>query len=217
MKQLFTLVVGAALVAGCADRGPVEVSSQLAVTPGIDAAAVVSSPGIKVMTYNVYYGTNADPLLTVTDQNQIPFLAAGVWALQATNFPERAGALAAEIAQQRPHLVGLQEAALYRIQDPSDFSFFPPNAQDTVFDFLQLLVDSLAAHGAQYVVASADATTSIDPRVSCCLRAQLARRRPFDRSDQSCPPAPDGTPGRNPPQPPTLNRTHRLGERRPGR
>lgn len=163
MKQLFTCLVGAALVAGCADREPVGVTSQRALGPGLDAAAVVSTPGIKVMTYNVYYGTDASPLLAVTDPNLIPFVAAGVWGLlQATNFPERAGALAAEIAEQRPHLVGLQEAALYRIQDPSDFAFYPPNAQDTVYDFLQLLIDSLAAHGAQYAVASADATTDLE-------------------------------------------------------
>lgn len=164
MKRLFTIMVGAALVAGCADRGPVDVPSQRAVGPGLDAAVVAGSAGIKVMTYNVYYGTNAEPLLAVTDPNQIPFVAVGIWALaQQTNFPERAGALAAEIAKQRPHLVGLQEAALYRIQSPGDAaSGGTVAATQVVYDFLGLLVDSLAAHGEQYVVAAADATTDIE-------------------------------------------------------
>jgi hypothetical protein len=156
MKRLFTLMVGAALFAGCADRGPVDVSSQRAVIPGFDATAVAGSSGIKVMTYNVYYGTNADPLLSVTDPNQIPFVAVGVRALlDTTNF--------AEIAKERPHLVGLQEAALYRIQSPGDAALGGTEpATDTLYDFLALLVDSLATHGVQYVVAAADATTDIE-------------------------------------------------------
>jgi hypothetical protein len=160
MKKLFTLMLGATVVAGCVDRTPTDVSSSRSAVAGLDAAAG-SGPGITVMTYNVYYGTDAEPLLAVTNPDDIPFVAAGIWALEdTTNFPERAGALAAEIAKQRPHLVGLQEAALWRIQSPSDFGATP--ATDVVYDFLALLVDSLAAHGQSYVVAAANATTDIE-------------------------------------------------------
>jgi hypothetical protein len=159
MKRLFTLLLGATVVIGCVDRTPMDVSSNRSAVAGLDAAAG-SGPGITVMTYNVYYGTDPEPLLSVTDPNEIPVVAIPIWALaQQTNFPERAGALAAEIAKQRPHLVGLQEAALWRVQSPSDLA---TPATDVVYDFLALLVDSLAAHGQSYVLAAANATTDIE-------------------------------------------------------
>jgi len=163
MKKLFTLMLGAAVVVGCADRSPTDVSSYGTALSGLDAAAA-RGPGITVMTYNVYYGTDPEPLLAVTNPDDIPFVAAGIWALEdTTNFPERAGALAAEIAKQRPHLVGLQEAALFRIQSPGDAAFGGTvPATDTVYDFLALLVDSLAAHGEPYVLAAVDSTTDVE-------------------------------------------------------
>lgn len=73
----------------------------------------------------------------------------------ATDFPARAGVLAAEIVAASPALVGLQEVELYRVQQRSDFQQNPlPNAQQVVYDFLQILQDSLAARGASYAVAA---------------------------------------------------------------
>lgn len=163
MNRFFGLALGATLLAGCAGRGVTDVSFQRVGQPDLDAARLGGGPGLTVMTYNVYYGTDPEPLLTAAPQD-IPFVAAEIWALaQQTNFPERAGALAALIAKQRPHLVGLQEAALYRIQSPGDAAAGGTTpATDVVYDFLALLVDSLAAHGAQYVLAAADSTTDIE-------------------------------------------------------
>lgn len=108
------------------------------------------------MTRNIYLGTGLDPILQVADLAELPAAVAETWAnVQATDFPERAGALAAEIAEERPHVVGLQEVTLFRIQSPGDF--FLGNlrpATDTALDYLALLLDSLTVRGASYTVAA---------------------------------------------------------------
>ena len=71
--------------------------------------------------------------------------------VDASNFPERAKLLAREIAAAKPDLVGLQEVALWRFQERSDFTATPATA--VRYDFLQLLQDQLRASGANYSVA----------------------------------------------------------------
>lgn len=161
MRKLCSLATIVVLAVGCG-------RDQLGPTPRFDAAAVevpdaTGNAGITVMTYNVYYGTDPSPLLT-TPLEQVPFVAAGIWAkVVQTDFPARAGALAGLIAQRQPHLVGLQEAALYRVQSPGDAVFGGSVPATTVrYDFLALLVDSLAARGLTYVVAAADSTTDVE-------------------------------------------------------
>jgi hypothetical protein len=162
MFKSCSLVAAALLAAGCTDRdiagvGAHRFGQEAEAGPGSDG------PGVTVMTYNVYYGTDPTPLLTAP-LDQVPFVAAGVWAtVQQTNFPARAGALAGLIASRRPHLVGLQEAAVYRLQHPGDAAFGGATpATVVVYDFLTLLVDSLAARGLHYVVAAADSTTDVE-------------------------------------------------------
>jgi hypothetical protein len=102
------------------------------------------------MTRNLYLGFDLAPLGTAVATNNIPQLLLAVKnavdTLHATNFPERAQALAAEIAAKQPDLVGLQEVPLIRSQFPPDFSP-TPNAITVEFDYLQILLDALAAHG----------------------------------------------------------------------
>jgi endonuclease/exonuclease/phosphatase family metal-dependent hydrolase len=114
-----------------------------------------SDPELTVMSMNVYYGFDVDPLLAADDPAQIPVLAAQAYAqLVSTNFPERADAIAEEIARKRPDLVGLQEVALIRRQSPGDAivgGTVP--AEDVVYDYLDLLLKALAARGADYRLA----------------------------------------------------------------
>ena len=163
MNRLTALTAAALLAAGCADRGIVDVTPQQTDQSTANLAAAPWNPGLTVMTWNVYYGTDPTPLL-LAPPAEVPFVAAEVWALvKQTNFPQRAGALAREIAANRPELVGLQEAALYRIQSPGDIVLGGTTlATQVVYDFLQLLVDSLAARGLDYVIADQDATTDIE-------------------------------------------------------
>jgi endonuclease/exonuclease/phosphatase family metal-dependent hydrolase len=75
--------------------------------------------------------------------------------VQATNFPERAKALADEIAVLDPHIVCLQEVSHWR-SGPSEYSEDPPNldltpnANDDVYDFLTILLSELSARGKSY-------------------------------------------------------------------
>ena len=163
MSKHWLCIAAALLVCGCADHPITGISGDRGGDPFEGHDDGFGAPGLTVMTYNVYYGTDPTPLLS-TPLDQVPFVAADVWALaQRTNFPARAGALAELIASRRPHLVGLQEAALYRVQHPGDAAFGGATPATTVvYDFLSLLVDSLAARGLHYVVAAADSTTDVE-------------------------------------------------------
>ena len=99
-------------------------------------------PRIKVMTRNVYLGADINRILVPDDPSvPIPVLVAQTWGMvQQTNFSERARALADEIAAATPHLVGLQEVSLYRMQNPGDVLLGNPTAaEDVVLDFLAIL------------------------------------------------------------------------------
>lgn len=147
MKRLMLAAIAAALVGGCSDDNP------LAPMP----------PVLKVMTYNVYLGADESPLLAVP-AGQVPLAAAQVWAtVRATNFPERAGALARQIARANPDLVGLQEVVLFRVQSPGDAAAAGTTPATTVrYDFLKLLLDSLAARGLGYAAVAADTTSDVE-------------------------------------------------------
>lgn len=158
------LYLATALLAfGCADRDVTGIAGHRIKPLDDQQPGEAGPPGITVLTWNVYYGTDPSPLLTAP-ADQVPFVAASVWGLvQQTNFPARAGALARAIAARRPHLVGVEEAAIYRLQHPGDAAFGGTQpATQVVYDFLALLADSLAARGLHYVVAAADSTTDVE-------------------------------------------------------
>jgi len=76
-------------------------------------------------------------------------------AAQASNFPERAAALADEIARRSPDVIGLQEVSVWSTQIPGDFLLGNPTAaNDVVFDFLEILMANLEARGMSYEVAA---------------------------------------------------------------
>ncbi|HSD95583.1 MAG TPA: endonuclease/exonuclease/phosphatase family protein [Sulfuricaulis sp.] len=93
---------------------------------------------IKVMTQNQYLGADLAPILAATDTNA--FNAAIVAALQkvAANAPaERMKALAADIAKERPALIGLQEVYAFGCSgdgcsDPSIAAAFSDHLQATL-------------------------------------------------------------------------------------
>jgi hypothetical protein len=70
---------------------------------------------VRVMTQNLYQGTNFVEVLSATT---FPAFVGAVTTtynnILATNPVERAAAVASEIARERPDLVGLQEAAIVR-------------------------------------------------------------------------------------------------------
>jgi endonuclease/exonuclease/phosphatase family metal-dependent hydrolase len=127
-----------------------------AIAPAAAGAAPPAQPpngsAVTVMSRNLYLGADLSPAINAGDICQA--IDAGGTILNdvdASNFPERAKLLADEIAGAKPDLVGLQEVALWRYQEQSDYSATP--ATTVRYDFLQLLQDALRARGADYSVA----------------------------------------------------------------
>ena len=126
---------------------------------------------LRVMTKNLYIGAD---ILKVTDLPPCGALQAVhelFEDISASNPPERIEAIAEEIMREQPHVIALQEAYLIKTQlsnslacDQSGCEFvnFIPNAdgsitfntdaEDVVFDYLDLLLAALEARGLQYRV-----------------------------------------------------------------
>lgn len=102
---------------------------------------------LRVMTRNMYLGTDLEQVFNAQDQLQLVFKVTSAYAnVRVSNIPERAAAVADEIADARPDLVGLQEATLWRTGP-----FLPDSPATTVaYDSLQSLLDALAARGLHY-------------------------------------------------------------------
>ena len=125
---------------------------------GLSALATrAADDEITVMTRNLYQGADLGPVIAAQTQSEfVVAVAAVLTQARATDIRGRMQAIAAEIGQARPDLIGLQEAVLWRTQSPADFSP-TPNATDVDADLLQLLLDALAARGLKYdVVAKQD-------------------------------------------------------------
>jgi len=118
------------------------------------------------MTRNIYLGADIDRPVEAAQaaqaqglppQGVVVALANATHVTRAvvdhTNFPVRARLLAREIARNRPDLVGLQEVAWWRHGPLELDQVGVPNAQVTDYDYLQLLIDALAARGVRYVPA----------------------------------------------------------------
>ena len=119
----------------------------------------VSTPDtepLTVMTYNVYVGSSAEPLLSVENVLQVPQEVATMYNnVIASDFPGRAAAIAKSIKAYQPHLIGLQEISLIRTQSPGNsLTERTPDAEEVALDFLQILMDALQAEGLNYQVAA---------------------------------------------------------------
>lgn len=101
------------------------------------------------MTRNLYLGADLTPAITATSIPQVLAAGAQIFStVQRTSFPERAVALAREIADADPMLLGLQEVATWYSGPLND----PAPATTVEYDFLQVLLAELAAAGAPYDV-----------------------------------------------------------------
>jgi len=123
-----------------------------------------SFAGISVLSRNVYLGGDIAPILGAADVAQIPVLVGEAWAqIQANDFQARAAAIALEIQETQPDLVGLQEVATFRIQAPGDFLAGNPEAAESVqYDYLLTLLQELGDRGMDYRVVSIAENTDIE-------------------------------------------------------
>lgn len=128
------------LIAACEDAGPTD---PVGIDPTAAFGAAAADAGrITVMTQNLYVGA---PIEAVFDP-LIPFPVAA-WQLwqhvKATDFEERAQAIADEIERHRPHLIGLNEVTYFDVQ------MTQTGAEE--LDFLEVLLTELGSRGLNYV------------------------------------------------------------------
>jgi endonuclease/exonuclease/phosphatase family metal-dependent hydrolase len=151
--------------------GLIAVAVVVTVAAALATAAIgLSSPAgrahgsrlqISAMTYNLFQGSE------LTNSASATTLAALLAAIpkdyaevQATDFPQRARAIAREVASTKPDLIGLQEAALWQTGPPSA-SFPPPPARAVAYDFVKILVDALNARGLHYAAVAVTRNASV--------------------------------------------------------
>jgi endonuclease/exonuclease/phosphatase family metal-dependent hydrolase len=136
--------------------------------PGKGPAEVAK---IEVMTQNLYVGADVFRLFEPATCGPTQSVFELFETVKATNFPERAEAIADIVQRNRPHVIGLQEVSLIRSQTPADGEIAPnpdgtftyvPNAETVEFDYLELLVNALGARGLDYVVVEGAISNDAD-------------------------------------------------------
>jgi endonuclease/exonuclease/phosphatase family metal-dependent hydrolase len=116
---------------------------------------------IRVMTRNLYLGTNLDAIVQAKSTREAFSAVEKGWAeVQANDFPTRARAIAKEIATTKPDFVGFQELSLYRTQTPADFTVTP--ATTVVLDYAKELRKALAARKLHYRFLAIDSETNAE-------------------------------------------------------
>jgi endonuclease/exonuclease/phosphatase family metal-dependent hydrolase len=122
-----------------------------------DAASTTDKPpALTVMSRNLYVGADIIRLGTATTPADEAQAATQLLQIvQQTNFPERANALAAEVARVKPDMIGVQEAARIR-KTPDGVSDGPGGtpATEVVQDFLPILQSELSDAGQRYMVVA---------------------------------------------------------------
>jgi endonuclease/exonuclease/phosphatase family metal-dependent hydrolase len=113
--------------------------------------AAAAGKSVKVMTRNLYLGGDITrPIAATAGKSGIEALVAFANAndvtrkiVDQTDFPSRAELLAAEIAQKKPDLVGLQEVTTWRRGDLDLSHVGRPDSGIVDYDFLKILRSEL--------------------------------------------------------------------------
>jgi endonuclease/exonuclease/phosphatase family protein len=151
------------------------VFATLAVAMLVAPAAAMAAPSkpVKVMSRNLYLGADLTPAIQATSFPAFLGATSTIWGqVQATDFPARAKVLAKEIAQEDPHLIGLQEAAIWRTGP----AFNPAPATTVVYDFIDLLQAELAALGKPYDVVEKQEEADLEAPTGLGIDIRLTQR-----------------------------------------
>ena len=124
--------------------------SVLSASPPASAASPEPTPPaqagreLTAASYNLFLGGDIGSLVTAPTVPQFIANAAALWLnVQATDFPARADAIAALLAEEHPDVVGLQEVADW---EATSLTGNPVPS----YDFLEILLDALADQGTPY-------------------------------------------------------------------
>ena len=144
---VLTLLIGSLFtLAGCLKDEPVGPAADESFS--MLEKSEMGNGELKVMTWNIYVGANVDIVLGATDVlDAAQKVAVAYEELKQTNFPERASAIAAQVARHRPQLIGFQEVSLIQRLDPVSGELLEE------IDFLQILKGALQQRGLRYRVA----------------------------------------------------------------
>src|SRR4051812_37554623 len=132
---------------------PARLTALVAALLLIPVAAADAKPAtVKVMTRNLFLGADLGPGTSAKDfQGLVNGAGQILNQVDANKFPTRAKGLAKEILANKPDLVGLQEASLWRTE-PCDQNPLPPKATQIRYDYIQLLLAELG-HGYRLALA----------------------------------------------------------------
>ena len=120
------------------------VTALLAVT--LAACGSSSAGTLTVMTRNMDEGTDFGTLVHATTAGQFLNAAASAWEeVKASDIPQRAAGIAQEVAAEKPDLVSIEEASIWRTGP-----LLKGPATTLVYDALASLRSALAADGAPY-------------------------------------------------------------------
>ncbi len=145
------------------------------------ASQAQGGPPVTVMTRNLYLGSELGGLFAAEGEEGLVAAASQVWAnVLASDFPGRAEVLAAEVAEHRPLLIGLQEVSRFTAVNAAGASI--------TIDFLDILLGALADAGLHYrAVAIAPAfegtLPAIDPTLGFVQATLLDRDVILVRAD----------------------------------
>lgn len=110
---------------------------------------------LTVMTRNLYLGSSLGPALEAKTAEEFVAAVARIYAtVQYTNFPQRADAIADEVQETEPDLIGLQEVTKW-----TTGGLNPPPG----YDFLAILEGELEDRGLDYSVAAIAHNANIGP------------------------------------------------------
>lgn len=126
---------------------------------------------LTVMTQNLYLGSSLGPALEAKTQEEFVAAVARIYAtVQYTNFPQRAEAIADEIQEKAPDLIGLQEVTKW-----TTGGLNPPPG----YDFLAILEGDLAARGLDYSAAAVAHNANIGPAPLVAEGCPVLEEPPF--------------------------------------
>ena len=121
-----------------------------------------------VMTRNLYLGASLDGIidaLATGTQTDVVLAATATWqTVQDSDPASRMAAVADEIVAAKPAAVGLQEVSIWSTLPLNPQTLQPVGPPTVRYDFLQLLLDALAARGVTYrEVTGATSTNFTSP------------------------------------------------------
>lgn len=112
---------------------------------GVGSVAAAPADGVTVLTQNLYLGSALAPALEAETEAEFEAAVADAYRnVLESRFDRRARALAGEIAEVEPDVIGLQEAA----------RFAERGSGATTRDYLRTLVEELEAAGLSYAEAA---------------------------------------------------------------